>query len=140
MVEINNQTKSQIDLKKMKMIAEKFISVSRYKKTSVSIAFVGDAVMQKMNKATRGYDKPTDVLSFTEEKETRKEFLGEVIIDYAQIKRQAKDFSDSAEEELIFILVHGLYHLLGYDDATESGKIKMEKLGKKFISNLNKKK
>jgi len=140
MVEINNQTKSQIDLKKIKLIAEKFISASRYKKTSVSIAFVGDAVMQKMNKATRGYDKPTDVLSFPEEVETRKEFLGEVIIDYAQIKRQAKDFSDSTEEELIFILVHGLYHLLGYDDATESGKIKMEKLGKKFISNLNQKK
>ena len=137
MVEINNQTKSKINIKKMKLIAEKFISASRYKKTSVSIAFVGDTVMQKMNKATRGYEKPTDVLSFPEEESTRKEFLGEVIIDYAQIKRQAKDFSDSAEEELIFILVHGLFHLLGYEDATESGKMKMDKLGKKFISNLS---
>jgi len=137
MVEINNQTRSKINLNKLKLITEKFISSSRYKNTSVSIAFVGDAVMQKMNKATRGYDKPTDVLSFPEEVETRKEFLGEVIIDYAQIKRQAKEFSDSVEEELIFILVHGLYHLLGYEDATEAGKKKMEKLGKQFITKIN---
>lgn len=137
MVEINNQTRSNINVKKINQIVEEFIKKSRYKNTSVSIAFVGDSVMRKMNKECRGYDKPTDVLSFPEDKETRKEFLGEVIIDYAQIKRQAKDFSESAEEELIFILVHGLYHLVGYEDATEEGKKKMEKLGKKFISNMN---
>jgi len=137
MVEINNQTKSKINIKKIKLIAETFIKKSRFKNTSVSIAFVGDSVMRKMNYECRGYDKPTDVLSFPEEVETRKEFLGEVIIDYAQIKRQAKDFSDSAEEELIFILVHGLYHLLGYEDKSEEGKKKMEKLGKDFIRKNN---
>lgn len=136
MVEINNQTRSKIDIKKIRYIAEEFIAASRYKKTTVSIAFVGDKVMRDMNHECRGFDKPTDVLSFPEEIEFRKEFLGEVIIDYAQIKRQAKHFSESAEEELIFILVHGLYHLLGYEDATEEGKKKMDKLGKAFIKKL----
>lgn len=138
MVDINNQTRSKINLKKIEKITEKFIVSSPYKKSSISIAFVGDTVMRKMNKACRGYDKPTDVLSFPEEVNTRKEFLGEVIIDYAQIKRQAKFFSDSAEEELIFILVHGFYHLLGYEDETEKGKKTMDLLVKKFIKKLSK--
>jgi probable rRNA maturation factor len=138
MVEINNQTRSKIDEKKIKDIAEKFIANSRYKNSHLSIAFVGDKVMQKMNREYRGYDKPTDVLSFPEEKEIRKDSLGEIVIDYAQIKRQAKNFSDSVEEELIFIFVHGLYHLLGYEDDTELGKRKMDELTKKFISKLKK--
>lgn len=136
MVEINNQTRSDINLKKIEDIAKKFIAESRYKNSSLSVAFVTDKVMQKMNNDYRGFDKPTDVLSFPEEIENRKEFLGEIIIDYAQIKRQSKEFSDSVEEELIFIFVHGLYHLLGYEDDTEEGKVKMDKLTKKFISNL----
>lgn len=138
MVEINNQTRSKIDINKIEFIANKFIASSRYKKASVSVAFVGDETMRKMNRDYRGFNKPTDVLSFSEEIESRKEFLGEIIIDYAQIKRQAKEFSDSVEEELIFIFVHGLYHLLGYEDATEAGKKKMDRLTKKFISNLEK--
>lgn len=136
MVEINNQTRSRINLKKVEKIAEIFIKKSPYKNSSVSIAFIGDKRMRRLNLETRGYDKATDILSFPEDKNIRKEFLGEVIIDYAQIKRQAKIFSDSVEQELIFILVHGLYHLLGYEDATEKGKQTMDRLGKKFVSNL----
>jgi len=123
-------------LKKVTSVAELFIKSSPYKNSSVSIAFIGDRLMRKINLTTRGHDKATDILSFPEEKKFRKEFLGEVIIDYAQIKRQAKIFSGSTEEELIFILVHGLFHLLGYEDATEKGKKIMDKLGREFISKM----
>ncbi|MBU4347150.1 rRNA maturation RNase YbeY, partial [Patescibacteria group bacterium] len=63
-------------------------------------------------------------------------FLGEVIIDYAQIKRQAREFGSGVNDELVFILVHGLLHLLGYDDKTEKGAKEMERLGEKFILNF----
>ena len=128
MIEINNKTRSKIDLILVEKIAEEFLKFYKIKSKEVSIAFVGDTVIRRLNKKYRGYDRITDVLSFKGEEE-----LGEIIIDYSQIKRQAKKFSGTVKEELVFILVHGLLHLIGYRDDTENGKRKMEGLGKKFI-------
>lgn len=132
MIEINNKTKSKIDLALVKKTAEFFLRVYKKKKYEISIAFVGDRVIRKLNRNYRKIDKVTDVLSFPGEGI----FLGEVIIDYAQIKRQAREFGSSVNDELVFILVHGLLHLLGYDDKTEKGAKEMERLGEKFILNF----
>ncbi|HRH21991.1 MAG TPA: rRNA maturation RNase YbeY, partial [bacterium] len=91
-----------------------------------------------MNRDYRHKDKVTDVLSFTESDspDAQADLLGQIFIDYQQIKRQAKEFEQSDEDELVFILVHGLLHLLGYDDATEEEAQIMEDLGKSFIKKL----
>lgn len=133
MVEINNATKQKINLALVKETAQHFLRVYKKKKYEISIAFVGDSVIRKLNRNYRKIDKVTDVLSFPGEGI----FLGEVIIDYAQIKRQAKKYGKTVKQELVFILVHGLLHLLGYDDKTEKGAKEMERLGKKFILNLH---
>jgi len=62
--------------------------------------------------------------------------LGEIIINPAQIKRQAKENNNSFQQELIFVLVHGLLHLAGYDDKTEKDRLAMIGLGEKFIKKL----
>lgn len=132
MVEINNRTKFKIDLNLIKKVAKKFLRIYKKVGYEVSIAFVGDKTIRSLNKAYRGEDKTTDVLAFPGEDE----FLGEIVINYAQIKKQAKLYSSGAKEELIFILTHGLLHLLGHSDKSASGKKKMERLGKKFVENL----
>ena len=129
MIEINNRTKAKIDIKLIKKVTEKFFAYYKIKNKELSIAFIGDMVMRRLNKRYRGKDRPTDVLSFRGNGND----LGEILIDYAQIKRQAKKYSKSVKEELIFILVHGLLHLIGYEDETKNGKIKMKKLGEEFI-------
>jgi probable rRNA maturation factor len=131
MVEINNQTKNKINIVLVKSVTEKFLQKHKLNKKEVSIAFVGDKEISKLNRIYRKIDKATDVLSFSGEGD----FLGEIVIDYAQIKRQAKEFKKSVSEELIFILVHGLLHLVGYDDRTEKGRVKMIELGEKFLNN-----
>ena len=131
MVEVNNKTRSRIDLKLVKRITEKFLEYYKIKNKEVSIAFVGDKIIRKLNKKYRHIDKVTDVLSFADDEAGS---LGELIIDYAQIKRQARKFSKNIRGELIFILVHGLLHLLGYEDRTDKGAREMETLNKKFIS------
>lgn len=130
MVEAINRTKAKIDLKLVENVAEKFLQVYKIKNREVSIAFVSDSEIKKINKQYRHLDKATDVLSFAGEDN----FLGEIIIDFAQIKRQAKEFDKKVKDELIFILVHGLLHLVGYDDETERDRLKMIRLGEKFIS------
>ncbi|MBU0646826.1 rRNA maturation RNase YbeY [Patescibacteria group bacterium] len=133
LVEVNNQTKKKINLTLIKKTTELFLQFYNLNKKEVSIAFVNDLVSKKLNKTYRGIDKPTDVLSFSMQDVDNKNFLGEIIINYEQIIRQAKQAENTIQQELIFILVHGLLHLIGYDDATEKGAEKMEKLGKEFI-------
>ncbi|MEA3398329.1 MAG: rRNA maturation RNase YbeY [Patescibacteria group bacterium] len=133
MVEINNKTRSKINVKLVRDITEKFLGYYKIKSQAVSIAFVGDTVIKRLNKIYRGKNKITDILSFVDDEAGQ---LGEIIIDYAQIKRQARKFSKSVKAELVFLLIHGLLHLLGYDDRTDKEAKKMEKLAKLAISNL----
>ena len=132
MINVNNITKSKIDLVLVKKVAERFLKKYKKQKCEVSIAFIGDMAMRRLNKKYRGIDRTTDVLSFAGEQN----FLGEIVINYVQIKRQAKKFGNSIERELIFILVHGLLHLLGYDDESEKGRLEMDELGEEFVKYL----
>jgi probable rRNA maturation factor len=132
MVEVINKTKAKINLKLIKKIAENFLQFYKIEKKEVSIALVSDSEIKKINKQYRQKDSATDVLSFSGEGD----FLGEIIVDYAQIKRQAKELRKKVDEELAFILVHGLLHLIGYDDETEKERVEMIKLGEGFINNL----
>jgi probable rRNA maturation factor len=141
MIEINNKTRSRINLLLIKKIVEKFFKTySPDAAFDVSIAFVGDITMRRLNRVYRGKNKITDVLVFLlsspRKNRPNSKYLGEIIIDYAQIKRQSKTYKNTIQRELIFILVHGLLHLLGYNDNTERGRRKMEELGEGFISKL----
>lgn len=84
----------------------------------ISIAFVNDCEIKKLNKQYRGKNKVTDVLSFIYQiPDTKYEIPlnGEIIICYPQAVRQAKGDSHSVKEEIKLLLVHGLLHLCGYD-------------------------
>lgn len=132
-IEINNATKEKIDIDLLEEITKKFLIKYQKEDKEVSIAFVGEDEIRKMNKEYRGLDKVTDVLSF----EGDNSFLGEIIICPEQIKRQAKELGNSEKYEIIFILVHGLLHLLGYDDESKQGNQEMQKLGKEFLAELD---
>jgi probable rRNA maturation factor len=82
----------------------------------LSVAVVGDAEMQQINRTFLGRDHPTDVMAFpysTEEDHLE----GEVVINADEALRQAAQRSHGAEDELQLYAVHGVLHLLGYDDA-----------------------
>jgi probable rRNA maturation factor len=132
MIEINNTTKFKISERRIMKIAESFLAHYRLRKKDVSIAFIGDKKMRELNFRYRKKDRPTDVLSF-EGGESGGSDFGEIIIDLAQIKRQAKENNNSFEQELIFILVHGLLHLAGREDDTEKKRLAMIAEGEKFI-------
>ena len=128
----------------VKLVAEKFARAHKLGGRELSVAFVSGAEMKKLNRLYRGIDKTTDVLSFAPLNNAEGnltgqagegDLLGELVLDYAQIKRQAKSYGNSAKQELVFVLVHGLLHLLGYDDKTQAGRLKMIKLGEEFIKN-----
>lgn len=129
MIEINNTTKFKINEQLLVKVAGKFLAGKGWQKKDLSLAFIGDAKMRELNKKYRRKDCPTDVLSFAGEDEE----LGEIIICPAQIKKQAVANGNTFQNELIFILVHGLLHLAGYNDETEKDRLRIIRLAEKFI-------
>lgn len=132
MVEVNNTTKSKISKKDIIKAADKFLEYHGSSDKDVSIAFVSENRIRQLNRTYRGKDKITDVLSFEGEGES----LGEILICPRQIRRQAEKAKHSSGDELIFILIHGLLHLLGREDDTENKRREMIEEGRDFIKNM----
>ena len=90
----------------------------------VSVLLTDDHRMTELNRDYRGINAPTDVLSFAQLEGNENELLnstllGDVVISLETAERQAIDESHSLEEEVAFLTVHGVLHLLGYDHQTE---------------------
>ncbi|MCQ2362998.1 MAG: rRNA maturation RNase YbeY [Acidaminococcaceae bacterium] len=102
-------------------------------RTEVSITIVTDEEIHQLNKQYRNVDRPTDVLSFAldegEEPElvdgSEEHLLGDIIISAETAERQGREFGHGLEREIVYLAVHGLLHLLGYDHMSEEDKVLM---------------
>jgi len=84
--------------------------------TEVSLMLTDDKGIHVLNREWRGVDRPTDVLSFPQDEESDGVLLlGDIVIDTDQCARQAENYFHSYEREFVFLFIHGLLHLLGYD-------------------------
>ena len=104
------------------------------KNLMLNIIFTNNKNIQEINKEYRNIDKSTDVLSFPmfekEEIEERQaddniDILGDIIISLETVKLQAEEYGHSFERELSYMLVHGFYHLMGYDHMNDEDKLIM---------------
>ncbi|HLC63816.1 MAG TPA: rRNA maturation RNase YbeY [Patescibacteria group bacterium] len=94
----------------------------------VSVALVSGPAMRKLNNRHRGKDSITDVLSFEE--------VNEVIICFSRARKQARENRQTVREEVAFLFLHGLLHLLRFDHKAKSQKIKMFGLSQKILDRL----
>ncbi|MBI5183782.1 MAG: rRNA maturation RNase YbeY [Nitrospinae bacterium] len=87
--------------------------------SELSIIFVDDQEIKRLNKIYRGVEMPTDVLSFSQREgdfsEINPQILGDIVISIDTALRQAQDRGHSLEEEIYILTVHGFLHLIGYD-------------------------
>ncbi len=86
----------------------------RVREGDFNVVFVNDAYIRRLNKAYRGKDKPTDVLSFNYD-DGAESLAGEIYISVDTAKRQAKVFKHPLQSELNKLFVHGFLHIHGYD-------------------------
>ncbi len=113
----------------------------------LSVSFVDLDEIRMLNREHRGIDKETDVLSFpmyergdipSEEDLFEGEVieLGDVIICKDKAREQAEEFGHSYERELIYLFVHSVFHLLGYDHEDEDEKKEMRKKEESVMEEL----
>ena len=90
----------------------------------VSVLLTDDPRMTDLNREYRGIDAPTDVLAFPQLEGKADDLmystiLGDVVISLETAARQAINETHSLEEEVAFLTVHGVLHLIGYDHQTK---------------------
>lgn len=108
----------------------------------ISITLVDDEAIRLLNRQYLRLDKPTNVLSFSlEEGECGKvnpDLLGDIVISADTALRDAKRGGFTLEEEILFLIIHGLLHLTGYEHVRTSraNALKMKKKEKELFRAL----
>ena len=118
----------------------------------ISITLTNPNEIRKINNEYRKIDKSTDVLSFPmfekneidlirkkQEKCYVEEALGDIVISVEQVEKQAKEYGHSFDRELSYMVVHGFYHIIGYDHIEENDKKNMRAKEEYILSLLNQK-
>ena len=106
----------------------------------LSLLFTDDAEMREINRDWRGQDKPTNVLSFpgedVEAGEPAGAMLGDVVLAFQTIASEAALEQKSFEDHLTHLIVHGIFHLFGYDHLEEDDALVMEDAERRALSSL----
>lgn len=102
-------------------------------KYDLSVVLVGDSKIEELNSTYRNKNSPTDVLSFSLGKDPRGRIIGEVYISIDTAKIQAQENNKELIDELAFLVLHGVLHILGYDHETDRDYEEMEKETSKLM-------
>ena len=121
MLVLNRQRKQPISRRKVVAFLKELTGTLNVANLEFSVVFVTDEAMRRYNRDYRGFDKSTDVLSFTGDAP----YLGDILISTETAYNQARrsrtlDF----ERNLRRLMLHGLLHLIGHDHETDNGEMR----------------
>ena len=146
-VYLRNTTRSyQFDAPALARTAKRLLRALGEGGSSLSLSFVGDTAIRRLNREHRGKDRATDVLSFPlhesalstgAPKRVRvpradsgepgpERMLGDIVISVERARRQAREYDAPLDDELKRLLIHGLLHLLGHDHVRRAERARME--------------
>lgn len=134
----------------VKKVVEQCFKEEKLEKSKlyISIILTTPEHIHEINKQYRNVDKETDVLSFPmfekeelDEKIKNQDFehedvLGDIVISIEKVKGQAVEYGHSFEREFSYMIVHGFYHLMGYDHIEEKDKIVMRPKEENVLTKL----
>ncbi len=130
-VDIENTSQIKYDTYQLNFDVKRILTLLEYEGYGLSVTLTDNETIQKYNREYRKKDKPTDVLSFPFHPETKAgerieaqsdddKHLGDIIISLEYVKDDAKNWGHTFEQRMRVLLVHGIYHLLGYDHVENS--------------------
>ena len=139
----------------IKQVINECFKIEKLEQTNlyISITLTNSEEIEKINRQYRNIDRPTDVLSFPMfEKEELNQFinenskntdvnvqgdiLGDIVISVPKVYEQAEEYGHSFERELAYMVVHGFYHLMGYDHIEDEDKKVMREKEEYVLENL----
>lgn len=135
-VSIANPYEYPLEFQRLKDAARAVFEGEGVRACKVTLAFVDNPHIHRLNKQFLEHDEPTDVLTFPYTDSGAKVLEGEVVIGYEVAKEYAADRGHDANLELLLYAIHGSLHLCGYDDADDAGAAEMRAKEREYLANL----
>jgi probable rRNA maturation factor len=126
---ITNKTTKRIPRALLERV---FCFVGKRHTMEISLVFLGDRASRVLHKRWHNKDEPANVLSFLLDAA-----VGEIVINPYQADREAKEFHVSCTKRVVYLFVHGLLHLYGYDHTTKKKAQEMEKKEREIIKHFS---
>ncbi|MGD0279333.1 MAG: rRNA maturation RNase YbeY [Smithella sp.] len=139
----NRQTRIKIRRRKIRSMVLDILRILDCRDKEISISFVDDETIKQLNKQYMGRDKATNVLSFSlQEGECggiNPQILGDIIISIQTAQRDAIKGRLTIEQEIDFLIIHGILHLLGYnhENTTKKETSRMRQKEKELFDKIN---
>ncbi|MBI5031370.1 MAG: rRNA maturation RNase YbeY [Chloroflexi bacterium] len=133
-VEIRTHKKfsSLVERARVMRIARKTLRAEK-RSASFTVYVTTDAEIRKLNRQFHATDAPTDVLSFPTGIDN---YIGDIVVSYERAKVQAREAGWRIADEIDLLVVHGILHLLGYDDLTPRKRAKMWKRQEEILGRV----
>lgn len=135
-IEITNAHASRaLDPVTLEALVRRAVEAEMFSVRSLGIVLADRATVHRLNREFLEHDYPTDVLSFSldETAATNRLIDGEVYVDLDTAAERAPEFSVSFETEAQRYVLHGVLHLMGYDDATDADRAAMRALEDEYL-------
>ncbi len=143
-IRVDRPFRQRIDCQDIRRLVDCTLQTAGVKdEVELSLYITSDARVKKLNRAYRGVDETTDVLSFALDETAFGTFVGppdgvlrpgEVIISFPWVARQAEEHGHHLRHELAWLVVHGVLHLLGFDHDEPSRARRMRTLERKILT------
>ena len=138
---LNQQKFLKIRPKLMEKLVE-LVLEDEPKELEISVRFVTDKTIAKLNEKYLHHSGPTDVIAFPMREgsfsQLHREILGDVVVSTERAIDQAAQYKNNVSEELCLYVVHGILHLLGYDDIAPIPRRRMEKKQEQLLQSVRK--
>lgn len=102
----------------------------------LSVSFINSSELRAVNKKYLKHDFNTDVITFNYSKQVN-EIDGEILISFEDARLNAKKYKTNYNKEINRLMVHGILHLLNYDDNNKKNKAIMKQMENKLINRYN---
>jgi probable rRNA maturation factor len=122
-------------VKKVKEWAQKILKQLGLERKELSILLVDDEEIKRLNSQYLGRKRPTNVIAFPMDG-PNEHLLGDIVISTETAQKEAEKLNLPFEEHLARLLIHGILHLLGYEDKTKSQYRKMRQKEEELLQYL----
>jgi probable rRNA maturation factor len=146
---LNRQRRVRVSIDDLEKFSARVRKLLKIPADAVTICLVSSADIAKWNRAYRGKNKPTDVLSFTTDEPSAKQrvrklprrrtsaksddgasrpYWGDIAIAPTIARQNARRFGRELDDELRILILHGILHLMGYDHETDRGQMERREI------------
>ena len=137
-IEIADQQNAEFDADPLIAAIQMIADDHEIGRAEISVAIVDDPTIRQLNQQYLQHDYETDVISFVLDwNETARALLGQLIVSTDTAAMLAQDVGSTMQEELLLYVIHGMLHLVGYDDKQPAAAIEMRAAEKAYLSRFN---